>query len=40
MESVVPGFELTAEIREPVWLEDDAMENDDAPVASTHTGEW
>jgi len=40
MESVVPGLALTAAIREPVWLEDDPVENADAHTASTLTGEW
>ena len=39
MEAVVPGLELTAEIGEPVWLEKDVTENDDAP-ASAAAGEW
>jgi hypothetical protein len=38
MESVVPGLSLTAEIGEPVWLEDEFTEND--AVASAATGEW
>ena len=38
MESVVPGLSLTAEIGEPVWLEDESTEND--AVASAATGEW
>jgi hypothetical protein len=40
MESVVPGLELTPEIRPPEWLEEDVAENDDATVVSTDTGEW
>jgi hypothetical protein len=40
MESVVPGLELAAEILEPVWLEDDAIENDVTRAPSALTGEW
>jgi hypothetical protein len=35
MESVVPGLELTVRILEPVWLEDDAAQLDEATIAST-----
>ena len=37
MESVVPGFSLTARIGDPVWLEDDDIE---VTVASEAEGEW